>query len=471
MMNLKDQWVSIIKKLSEELDRAEIITWFKNTAVLSFKDGVLAIGLSTPFYSNWHMSHFAKMTLKAAKNIDPSIKEITYSVDNSLNEADPRVVDILKHFPENPARKLPNKNEKITKEGIVTKIFNKKYTLENFVTAPENRLAHAACQNVAKYPGQNYNPLFIYGGVGLGKTHLLQGTGNEILRNDPSKFVVYTTTENFVNEVVSAIQSRNMNTIRNRYRKVDCLIIDDIQFIANKDRTQEEFFHTFNTLYESGKQIIISSDRPPQELKLLEERLTSRFESGMTVDVKMPDYETRLAILHNKCQEAQVFINQDVLEFIAFNVTNSVRALEGVLNRAIAKYELERTSPTVKSIAEMLRETKNEVKMIGYTDGDSAPRIAVTIDALIESVSSYYTVSRSDVTGTSRARECMIPRQVIMYIAKTKLRMSLSKIGTLLGKRNHTTVMHSVNRIEDQLKNDRQLLRDMNAITKEVGIH
>ena len=264
-MNLKDQWVSIIKKLSEELDRAQIITWFRNTAALSFKDGVLNIGLPTPFYSNWHLTHFAKITLKAAKSVDSTIKEITYSVTSSLNDSDPRVVDILKHFPENPARKLPMKNEKITKEGVVTKIFNPKYTLENFVTAPENRLAHAACQNVSKYPGKNYNPLFIYGGVGLGKTHLLQATGNEITRNDPSRFVVYTTTENFVNEVVSAIQSRNMNTIRNKYRRVDCLIIDDIQFIANKDRTQEEFFHTFNALYESGKQIIISSDRPPQE--------------------------------------------------------------------------------------------------------------------------------------------------------------------------------------------------------------
>lgn len=470
-MNLKDLWVSIIKKLSEELDRAQIITWFKNTTILSFEDGVLDIGLPTPFFLNWHSANFPRITLKAAKSIEPSIKEITYSVDNSLNGTDIRVVDILKHFPENPARKIPMRNEKVTREGVVTKIFNPKYTLENFVTAPENRLAHAACQNVAKYPGQNYNPLFIYGGVGLGKTHLLQGAGNEIMRNDPSKFVVYTTTEEFVNEVVGAIQSRGMNSIRNKFRRVDCLIIDDIQFIANKDRTQEEFFHTFNALYESGKQIILSSDRPPQELKLLNERLVSRFESGMTVDVKMPDYETRLAILHNKCQESQIFINKDVLEFIAFNVTHSVRALEGVLKRAIAKYELERTSPTIKSIAEMLRETKNEVKMIGYAAEDPTPRSAVTIDSLIELVSDYYAVQRSDVIGASRARECMVPRQVIMYLAKTKLRMSLSKIGDLIGKRNHTTVMHSVNKIESQLKNDRQLLRDMNAITKEVGIH
>ncbi|MBU0727886.1 chromosomal replication initiator protein DnaA, partial [Patescibacteria group bacterium] len=357
------------------------------------------------------------------------------------------------------------------KDGIVSRIFNPSYSLENFITSPENRLAHAACQNVAKYPGQNYNPLFIHGGVGLGKTHLLQATGSEILRNDPSRLVVYTTTEGFVNDVVNAIQAKNMNHFRNKYRKVNTLIIDDIQFIANKDRTQEEFFHTFNALYESGKQIIISSDRPPHELALLNERLVSRFQSGMIVDVKMPDYETRLAILQNKCQEAKVFINQDVLEFIAHNITSSVRALEGILKQAIAKYELEHTSPTVKSVAEMLKQTQKEVKMIGFVAQDPVPRSAVTIECLIDSVTDYYTVPKTDVIGNSRTRECMMPRQIIMYLAKTKLRMSLTKIGQLLGNRNHTTVMHSVNRITDQIKNDRQLLRDVNAITKEVGIH
>ena len=467
---MKDLWVSIIEKLSEKLDRAQIITWFKNTTILSFKDGILNVGLPTPFFLNWHMGHFSKITLEAAQQINPDIKNITYSVDNALGESDPRVVDLLKYFPEKAARKLPKKNEQITKEGIVTKMFNPKYTLDNFITDPENRLAHAACQNVAKHPGKNYNPLFIYGGVGLGKTHLLQATGNEIMRNDPSRFVLYTTTEGFTNEVVHAIQSHNMNSFRNKYRRVNALIIDDIQFIANKDRTQEEFFHTFNTLYESGKQIIISSDRPPQELTLLEERLVSRFESGMTVDVKMPDYETRLAILQNKCQEAQVIINQDVLEFIAYNVTHSVRALEGVLKQAIAKYELEHTSPTVKSIAEILRQTKKEVKMIGFEPNEQLLSSAVTIDTLIDSVSDYYTVSKSEVIGTSRTRDCMIPRQIVMYLAKNKLRMSLAKIGQSMGNRNHTTVMHSVSRVEDQLKNDRQLMRDINAIAKEVGI-
>jgi chromosomal replication initiator protein len=470
-MEPKDLWLAIIEKLLEKLDRAQIITWFKNTAIISNENGVVNVGLPLPFFLNWHITHFSKLTLEAAKQIDPKIKEVTYSIEMSLGEGDTRAIDLLKHFPEKTARKLPNKNEQKTKEGVITRMFNPKYTLDNFVTAPENRLAHAACLNVAKYPGRTYNPLFIHGGVGLGKTHLLQATGSEIMRNDPSKFVVYTTTEEFTNEVVNAIQLNKMNYFRNKYRRVDALIIDDIQFIANKDRTQEEFFHTFNTLYEAGKQIIISSDRPPTDLMLLSERLISRFESGMIIDVQMPDYETRLAILQNNCQKAQVIINQDVLEFIAFNVTNSVRALEGVLKQAIAKYELEHTAPTVKSVSEMLRQTQKEVKVIGYTSADiPSPASAVTIDDLIKSATDYYAVTKSDIVGNSRVRDCIIPRQIIMYLAKNKLRMSLTKIGKLLGDRNHTTVMHAVSKVEQQLKNDRQLLRDVNAIAKEVGI-
>jgi len=263
-----------------------------------------------------------------------------------------------------------------------------------------------------------------------------------------------------------------MNAFRNKYRKVEALIIDDIQFLANKEATQEEFFHTFNALYESGKQIIISSDRPPQELTLLSERLVSRFESGMIIDVKMPDYETRLAILQNRCQEAQVFINQDVLEFIAFNINHSVRALEGVLKQAIANYELEHTAPTVKSVAQMLKATqKKEVKMISFIDDDTGPKGAVTIDGLIEQVADYFTIPRSEVVGQSRMRDYTVPRQIIMYLAHSKLRISLSKIGQALGNRNHATVLHSVGRVKEQIKNDRQLLRDVNAIVKEVGIH
>lgn len=471
-MGPKELWIKIIEKMSEELSHALIITWFRNTAILENLDGKLKVGLPLPFFLGWHQTHYAKKTLEAARSIDPTIAEIEYIVDIALTDGSPLVVDLIKHFPKSETRKVPNKNETRNKEGVISKILNPSYTLDNFITSTENRLAHAACQNVAKYPGQHYNPLFIYGGVGLGKTHLLQATGAEIIRNDPSRHVVYTTTENFVNDVVQGIRSKNMDFIRKKYRRVDTFIIDDIQFIANKEKSEEEFFHTFNALFEEGKQLIISSDRPPQDLSLLSDRLTSRFESGMIIDVKMPDYETRLAILQNKCKDAQVFINQDVLEFIAFNINHSVRALEGVLKQAIANYELEHTAPTVKSVADMLKLTqKKEIKMVGFLPNDDTPKGAVTLDLLIDSVADYFTVPKSEVMGQSRVRDYTLPRQVIMYLASIKLRMSLSTIGRALGNRNHTTVMHSIGKMKEQIKNDRQLLRDVNAITREVGIH
>lgn len=472
-MNLKQTWIDIIDEVSKELPRPQVLTWFKNTALLEKQEGVLKIGLPLPYFLNWHQTHLAKKILKAAQMMDASVKELHYEVNISLNEQHPLAIDILKHFPTGPGRKLPKANLTKSKEGVLSKILNPQYTLDGFITSPENRLAHAACQNVAKYPGQNYNPLFIYGGVGLGKTHLLQATGNEILKNDPTAFVVYTTTEEFANEVIQAMRSKNMEHIRKKYRRVDVLIIDDIQFIANKDKTEEEFFHTFNALYESGKQIIISSDRPPHELKLLSERLTSRFESGMTIDVRMPDYEARLAILMEKCRESQVFINQGVLEFMAMNITHSVRALEGVLNRAIADYLLMNTSPTIQSVAALLKNTPSkeaELAMFGMEANGNQPKEAVNLDSLIDSVVNYFSIRKEEVTGTSRSRDLLVPRQVIMYLANTKLRISLVKIGQALGNRNHTTVMHGVGRIKEQLKNDRQLLRDINAITREVGI-
>lgn len=471
-MNLKDLWLNVIQDLSKDIQRGNIITWFKNTAIISLEKEIATIALPLPVFLDWHQKNYSKPTLLAIKKLCPEIEKIAYEIDITLSESDARVIDLVKHFPGKKSRKLPKKQEIKINGAVTSKSLNRKYSLDKFIVAPENRLAHAASMTVAKHPGENYNPLFIYGNVGLGKTHLLQSIGQEVLRNDPDKVVVYTTTEDFTNELINGIQSRNMNKFRNKYRKVDVFIIDDVQFIANKDRTQEEFFHTFNTLYEAGKQIIISSDRPPSELKLLQARLTSRFESGMTVDVKMPDYESRLAILKDRCQKAQVFINDKVLEFIAFNLDTSVRALLGVLNQVIARYELENLAPTISSVSEIVKRTKKEVKMIGLIDDSKAElKKAVTIDLLIDAVSDYYTVSKNDVLGSSRSKEYVLPRQIIMYLAKSKLRMSLVKIGQDLGNRNHTTVMHAINKVKTKLKSNRQLLCEINAISKEVGIN
>lgn len=470
-MNQKDLWLSAIKELSSDINRTNVITWFKNTAILENNSGEVVIGLPLPVFLDWHKKKYAESTLSALQKVSPEIKKITYLVDLTLVESDPRVIDLLKYFPSKTKRKLPNKSELKINGKFRSKIFSSRYSLDNFIVSPQNRLAHAASLTVAKFPGQNYNPLFLFGNVGLGKTHLLQSIGKEALRNDPDKVIVYTTTESFANELIDGIQERKMNRFRNKYRNVDILMIDDIQFIANKDKTQEEFFHTFNTLYEAGKQMVISSDRPPAELKLFSERLISRFESGMLVELKMPDFEGRMQILEGRCQEAQVIINRKILELIAYNSDQSVRQLIGVLNQVIARYELENLAPTIQSVTQLLQRSKEQVKEVGFKSISKKPEgKSVTLDCLIDKVSDYFTVPKDEILGNSRTREYVVPRQIIMYLAKSKLQLSLNRIGEGLGKRNHTTVMHAITKVKNQIKSNHQLLCDINAISKEVGI-
>ncbi len=469
-MNLKDLWIKSLQELSKDVKRVNLITWFRNTAVLEAKEGKVVIGLPLPTFLSWHESKFKDQTLKALQAVDSSVKEVEYKVELALAE-DERTIDVLKHFvDESTPRKLPNRPEVKFKDGTVAKQVHSRYTLENYIVSDENKLAHAACSTVAKYPGQNYSPLFIYGGVGLGKTHLLQAVGNEIKKNDPTKKVVYTTTENFTNEVIQGIKTKNMESFRRKYRTADVLIIDDVQFIANKDRTQEELFHTFNALHEAGKQIILSADKAPHELKLLSERLISRFGSGMAVDVKMPDIETRLAILQSKTQEAQVIIEPNVLETIATKVNSSVRALEGVLTRVIAEYELAHITPTVDSVEKLIGGTQQKGQLQKEVQEVPVVRCHVTLESLLDHVSGHYGVAKEAILGASRQREFMVPRQVTMYLAKYSLNIPLSKIGMALGNRNHATVIHATTRIAERLQFDRQLLRDINAIKKEAGL-
>ncbi|MBI5728434.1 MAG: chromosomal replication initiator protein DnaA, partial [Candidatus Magasanikbacteria bacterium] len=347
----RDLWLQVLEKVEPQVKKPHFITWFQNTGVLSFENGILVIGVPNIFAKGWLEQKWYNEVWEAVRALNPAVREIQFEVAPALHyNEDARSVDVTKAFPEEKkVRKLPGRQEVKLVEGVASKCLNPKYNLSNFVVGQNNRLAHAASMAVAQSPGAMYNPLFVYGGVGLGKTHLLQATGNEILRRNPDKVVVYITSERFMNEIVEAIGKRNTKSFKDRYRKVDCLIIDDIQFLANKERTQEEFFHTFNDLYDNNKQIIISSDRPPKDLKQLEDRLVSRFEMGMIVDVAFPDYETRLAILYSKCRELEIMIDPDVLDFIAMNVQHSVRELEGVLIQAYAQASLEKTTPTVRS--------------------------------------------------------------------------------------------------------------------------
>lgn len=466
-----DLWLLMLKNIEPQLQRSQFITWFKDTTVLGRDDKTLVIGLPLPMFLNWHLEHYRTMTLDAARSIDPSIEQIVYQVDVGLKDDRARTLSILDHFPERKRRKLPNKNEVRLAEGMTSKILNPRYTLDNFVVGANNRLAHAACSAVASQPGGKYNPLFLYGGVGLGKTHLLQATGNAILRQMPSAMILYTTTEDFTNHFVEALQHHKMEQCRRRYREVDVFIIDDVQFLANKDRTQEELFHTFNALTEDRKQVIISSDRPPKELAILQDRLVSRFERGMIADVSTPDYETRLAILSEKAKEYELFIDAKVLQYIAEHATKNVRQLEGILMQAVAQYELEHCMPTIKTISEIMQ------KLLGGHEESSAtvgfidpPKARVTFQDLLEGVSRYYSVSVQDMIGQSRVREVLIPRQIVMFMAKKYLQMSYVSLGQSFSNRDHTTVMHAVGKIENRLNEDAQLLREVRTIEREIGL-
>ncbi len=466
----QDLWIKILRKLEEKLQRSAFITWFKDTAILGKDAGTLIIGLPLPMSLSWHMEHYRVMTFEIAQEMDPSIEKIVYTVDVGLKDSRDRTVNLLEIFPEQKKRKLPGRPEVKMAEGVVSKILNPRYALENFVVGSNSRLAHAACQSVAAAPGGRYNPLFLYGGVGLGKTHLLQGTGNAILRQSPRSVVVYTTTEDFTNQVIEAIRSQKMEQFRRRYRQVDVLIIDDVQFLANKERTQEEFFHTFNALYEDRKQVILSADRPPQEMQL-EDRLISRFARGMIADISVPDYETRLAILVEKAREYELMIDMTVLQFIAEHTTRNVRELEGILMQAVAQYELEARMPTVRSIAEIMRKLSRdphaEEEQIGF---ETPTKRAPTFQDVLECASRYYSVSVQDMIGPSRVREILLPRQIAMFLGKRHLRMSFVRLGEVFSGRDHTTVMNACAKIDAKMQNDPQLLREVRAMEQELGV-
>lgn len=466
--NFRELWVDILRFVEQKIPRTQFITWFRDTMILGEEEGTLIVGLPLPMSLNWHLEHYRAVTLQAAQARHPSIEQVVYKVDVGLKDDHSRTVDLLEHFPEQKRRKVSGRQEVRLAEGIVSKILNPRYTLENFVVGANSRLAYAASQAVAAQPGGRYNPLFVYGGVGLGKTHLLQATGNALLRQRPTATVVYTTTEDFTNQVIEAIQHQKMEAFRRRYRVVDVLIIDDVQFLANKERTQEEFFHTFNALYEEQKQVIISADRPPQELQL-EDRLTSRFARGMIADISVPDYETRLAILVEKAQEYEIFIDRAVLEFIAEHVTQNVRELEGILMQAVAQYELEQCMPTMKSIADIMRKIHHDPHAPEGQVGFVSPRQrSATFQDVLEAVSRYYSVSVQDMLGASRVREILLPRQIVMFLLKKYLRTSYVRIGEIFSNRDHTTVMNAYNKIEEMLQNDHQLLREMRALEKEL---
>lgn len=467
---------NILSTLIEDLKKQDFLVYFRKISIIDVTQSTVIFGTVSSFMRDNIQSKFYNELLKAAQaEFWPGITKIDCIIDENIdNPSNTNAVDCQKFYKEN--QKQVKKTEKSQKNSIsqVEKKSNSftRYSLGNFIVGADNQLAYSACEAVTRNPGRSYNPLYIYGDVGLGKTHLLQATGNEILKKYKDKKVVYTTADKFITEYVTAVKKRNVEKMRERFRDIDVLVIDDVQFLSKKEQTQNELYNIFNILYDGNKQIIISGDRAPKELTELEPRLRSRFEWGITVDIGKPDFETRLAIIQEKAREKEFMIPQDVAEFIAANVTENVRELEGVLNQMIAEYELTENTPTLNRIAQKLQKLSFTTDLLGESKR-AEKRTTSTIKSyedILDAVSLHFGIEKEGILGENRKKEFMIPRQVGMYLLKTKMNYTYERIGNIFNGRNHASVLYSCNKLDKLLKKDKNLLYEVNAIKDGIGI-
>jgi chromosomal replication initiator protein len=459
-MNNAELWQAVLGEIELSISKANFSTWFKNTSILSKEDGKLVIGVPNGFAKEWLENKYNTYIFRAVSNFQDDIKEIScviYSPENTGGEK--KGVDSLEKA--NPIQ-TPYAGQEITQAGGNNEIkqrqennINTRYTFENFIIGENNELARAACYAVSQNLGKIYNPLFIYGGVGLGKTHLLQSIGNELLDKDPAKKIKYITSERFATELIDSIRNQTVNDFKSAYQEIDLLIIDDIQFLAGKEKTQNEFFHIFNFLYQLNKQIVISSDRPPKAIATLEERLRSRFEGGMIADIGKPDLETRMAILKTKSTEKNFYLDDETIKFIAENIKNNIRELEGALNRIIAACEFNKKLPTI----EFVKQTLSEIISSGKKKG-------IQLQNIIEAISQYYNIEIKDLVNKGRKKEIAHARQMAMYMMRTELNASYPGIGAQFGGRDHTTALHAYEKINKEIETDEKVREDM-ALLKE----
>ena len=426
----KDELLNQAKDLlKEELSQIAFQTWFSSLEIAEMNNSHIVLKATSDYAAELLQTRYADLVLNTFKFI--TNREWTFSViyeENSKTVENNSIISSTPSEPKDPEIEISNRT------------LNPKYTFETFVVGNNNRFAHAAAIAVGDKPGESYNPLFLYGGVGLGKTHLMHAIGNRILQNNRSAKILYVTSEKFTNQLINAIKDNKNEVFRNKYRTIDVLLIDDIQFIAGKERVQEEFFHTFNALYEDKKQIIISSDKPPREIQFLEDRLKSRFEWGLLADISCPDYETRLAILRKKAQEEKILVDDSILANIANKIDSNIRELEGVFNKIIATASLTHTPITI----ELAENTINEFK--------AASEKVLSSDFVKETVAKYFNINKDDLASNKRSNEIAFPRQIAMYLCREVANMSYPKIGEDFGNRDHSTVMHACKKIEKEVK-------------------
>jgi chromosomal replication initiator protein len=447
-MDNEQLWQAALGEIELNLSKANFTTWFKDTFIGLQENDRIVVCVPNTFTKAWLEKKYHKEIAAALESIaSRKLKEIFYKVEQ--RKASP-ISDITKKARVSENNATNEMSVPLNRFGL-----NSKYVFDSFVVGRGNELAHAACQAVAANPGHAYNPLFIYGGVGLGKTHLLQAVGHELAKKTDK--ILYVSSEKFTNDYINAVKNGQVKDFKDKYRSADLLLIDDIQFMAGKDGTQEEFFHTFNDLHQANKQIVLTSDRPPKSIPALEKRLLSRFEWGMIADIGQPDVETRVAILEKKCREKNYSLEKDILHYIATNIQSNIRELEGALNRLIAYHEFNNYKPTIdtaKSILSGLMST--------FQQKSTTPK------SIIEAVSRFYDIGLKDIVGKSRKKELAGPRQIIMYLLREEINTSYPTIGHELGGRDHTTAMHAYNKISRELKENEKMKQEIDSIKQLI---
>lgn len=447
MFDQSQLWENTLHELENELSRANFSTWFKNTAILKQEDGVVTVGVPNEFVKDWLQNKFHKMILRSLRNLSEHVRTVEYVV-HKIDDKDTKKK--LQTPATVTAGELPLANLYIDREDGL----NPRYTFDNFIIGAFNELAHAASQAILKKVGTNvYNPLFIYGNTGLGKTHLIQAIGNYIKKHHPQKKVFYITSEKFSVDYINSVGqgSKTMGVFKEKYRKYDLFVMDDIQFLSNKEKTQEELFHIFNELYNNNKQIIFSSDRHPNYIPALEDRLKSRFSSGMIVDIQEPEYESRLAILKAKALDSKFFPPDEIIDYLASSVQGNIRELEGLLNGIICQSQLKNRHLTLAEIKPFIKNT-------------SKPKKLLSVKEIVKVICNFYNIEEDHLYEKTRRKEVLKPRQIAMFILREDFNISYPTIGQKLGGRDHTTVMHSCDKVKNDMRNDLSLMQEVDQI-------
>ena len=441
-------WEETLSLLKTKLGPRNHETWFHGTRGVDIQNGKFTVSVPSKFCKEWIQDKYSSVVKEALGAAGSEELKVEFVVEGGERA--------LKRAKEEPSQPPPAFPGRTTPPILKESSFNPRYTFDSFVVGPSNRFAHAASLAVSESPARAYNPLFIYGGVGLGKTHLMQAVGQALLKKNPSAKILYISSERFTNQLITAIQNRTTLAFREKYRNLDALLIDDIHFIAGKEATQEEFFHTFNTLYDSHKQIILSSDRPPKEIQSLEERLVSRFEWGLVTDIQKPDLETRIAILRKKVEMSQVSVPEDASLFIAERVTSNIRELEGALMRVVAYSSVFEKEITAELAREVLKEMLLEEEK------------RITVDLIQKKVAEHFDIRLQDMKVKRRNKAIAYPRQIAMYLVRELTDHSLPEIGEFFGGRDHTTVLHAYTRIREEMKNNQTIQHLIHKLISDI---